>query len=189
MPLRRLPLCLALLLPAAPALAEVYKYYDAEGNLVLSDTVPKGDASRVEKLTPQPVMTVPALAPDGRLPPRPAPASARRPAVAAAATDYVILVQSPAANATFPRGSEPVPVAVSVSPGLATGHRLETLLDGAAGELTRLVPEELERGAHVLVVRVVDAGGQVLKEVEVPFHIQQRSVLTAPNAPRPAAGK
>lgn len=187
MPLRRLPLCLALLLPAAPALAEVYKYYDAEGNLVLSDTVPKDDASRVEKLTPQPVMTVPALAPDGRLPPRPAPASARR--ASAAVTDYVILVQSPAANATFPRGSEPVPVAFSVSPGLATGHRLETLLDGAVGELTRLVPEQLERGAHVLVVRVVDGGGQVLKAVEVPFHIQQRSVLTAPNAPRPAAGK
>lgn len=182
MTLRRLPLLLALLLSPAVAPADVYKYYDAEGNLVLSDTVPEDDASRVEKITPQPVMTVPAVVPDGRRP-RP-PATPARP-VAAAVADYVILVQSPAANATFPRGSEPVPVAVSVSPGLAPGHRLETLLDGAAGEFASLVPDDLDRGTHVLVARVVDAEGKVLKAVEVTFHIQQRSVLTAPNAPKP----
>lgn len=181
MPLRRLPLLVALLLSPALAPAEVYKYYDAEGNLVLSDTLPKDDASRVQKIVPQPVMTVPALVPDGRRPRPPAPA---RPSAAPAAS-YVILVQSPAADTSFPRGSEPVPVAVSVSPGLAPGHRLETLLDGASGEFSQLLPDELDRGTHILVARVVDAEGRVLASVEVPFHIQQRSQLTAPNAPKP----
>ncbi|HEX4869812.1 MAG TPA: DUF4124 domain-containing protein [Moraxellaceae bacterium] len=179
---RYLWLVLALLLPGTPARAEIYKYYDAEGNLVLSDSVPRQNPEKAEKIRPRPVMTIPALPPDRR--PRPQPSAQKAP-VKPQPGEYVIVVQSPVADETYLRGPEPVPVAVSVSPGLAAGHRLEMVLDGAppVAELTQLVPEGMDRGSHTLEVRVVDAAGKTLKSAAVTFHVQQRSQL-APNAVR-----
>lgn len=163
---------LALLLAGAPAQAEIYKYYDADGNLVLSDTVPKDKAETVEKLQPRPIMTVPAVAPGRRARPAAAPDKVRAPVPG----EYTIVVQSPADGETYPRGSDPVPVGVSVSPGLAAGLRLEMRLDGQpAADLARIEPDKLDRGSHSLLVQVLDAGGKVLKASEVTFHIQQPS--------------
>ncbi|MCC2638027.1 MAG: Penicillin-Binding Protein C-terminus Family [Moraxellaceae bacterium] len=178
-------LLLALLLPTVPASADIYKYYDGDGNLVLSDAVPKENTEQVERVRTKSVMTIPALAPDkGRpLPPKVAPVA--KPAQG----QYAIVIQNPVAGETYLRTSDPVPVAVSVSPGLAAGHRLEMRLDGqGSGELTRIVPDQLDRGNHTLSVQVVDAAGRVLTSAEVAFHVQQRSML-GPNAPKPAAGK
>lgn len=184
-PLFRSLLVLAVLLAGVPARAEIYKYYDAEGNLVLSDTVPKDKAEQVEKLQPRPISTIPAMVPDRGRPQRPAAVKARAPQP----EEYVIVVQSPANDQTYPRGSEPVPVGVSVSPGLAPGHRLEFLLDGQpAPDLSRIEPDKMDRGSHVLDVRVMDAAGKALKSAEVTFHVQQRSVL-APNARKPAKSR
>lgn len=178
-------LLLALLLPAVSVGANIYKYYDSDGNMVLSDSVPKEGTEKVEKFQTKPVMTIPALVPGKD---RPARANAL-PVVRPESAQYVIVIQNPVEGETYQRTSEPVPVAVSVAPGLATGHRLQMRLDGQdGGELTRIVPDQLERGTHTLLVQVVDAAGKVLKAAEVTFHIQQRSKL-APNAAKPAAGK
>lgn len=175
-------LALALALPGG-ARAEIYKYYDADGNLVLSDAVPKDNADKVEKLQPRPVMTVPAVTGKGRAP---AAAKPRAPLPG----DYTIVIQSPADGQTYPRGSEAVPVAVSVNPGLAPGHRLATRLDDQpAADVVSISPDQLDRGSHSLSVQVLDAAGKVLKSAEVTFHVQQPSQL-APNArPKPKPSK
>lgn len=178
-------LLLALLLPAVPASADIYKYYDSDGNMVLSDSVPKEDTEKVEKLQTKSVMTIPAFVTGKER--RAAPQAT---AVAKAVPgQYAIVIQNPVAGETYLRTSEPVPVAVSVAPGLAAGHHLEMRLDGkGSGELTRIVPDQLDRGSHTLSVQVVDTAGKVLKSAEVIFHVQQRSML-APSAARPAPGK
>lgn len=178
-------LLLALLLPAVSVGADIYKYYDSDGNMVLSDSVPKEDAEKVEKLKTTPVMIIPAQVPgkERREVPRATAVAKSVPG------QYVIVIQSPVAGETYLRTSESVPVAVSVSPGLAAGHHLEMRLDGkGSGELTRIVPDQLDRGSHTLSMQVVDTAGKVLKSAEVTFHVQQRSML-APNAAKPAAGK
>lgn len=155
-----------LLLAGTSAQAEIYKYYDADGNLVLSDTVPKDRPEKAEKLQPRPIMTVPAVVPKGAR----APAGAKS---RAAAGDYVIVILSPAQGQTFEHGGEAVPVAVSVSPGLAAGLRLDTRLDGQpAGDPGAIVPGQLAPGSHTLSVQVVDAAGKVLKAAEVGFSVK-----------------
>lgn len=178
-------LALALLLPGG-ARAEIYKYYDADGNLVLSDTVPKDRAEKVEKLKPRPIMTVPAVVPDRRAHPAPA-ADKDKPRLPEAGA-YAIVVQSPVDGQTYPRGGDPVPVAISVSPGLAAGHRLDVRLDGqSAADLARIEPDRLDRGSHTLLVRVMDGAGKVLRASEVTFHIQQPSLQSpaAKSKPKP----
>lgn len=178
-------LLLLALLPAVSAGADIYKYYDSDGNMVLSDSVPEKNAEKVEKFRTKPVMTIPAMVPG-----RERRSASQATAVAKAVPgQYAIVIQNPVAGETYLRTSEPVPVAVSVAPGLAAGHRLEMRLDGqGSGELTRIVPDQLDRGSHTLSVQVVDAAGKVLTAAEVTFHVQQRSML-APGAAKPAAGK
>ncbi|HET8731740.1 MAG TPA: DUF4124 domain-containing protein, partial [Moraxellaceae bacterium] len=143
-------LVLALLVPVTPAHAEIYKYYDADGNLVLTDTVPKQHAEKVQKVEPKPIMTIPAL-PATKRPPG---ASAVRPVVKPHPGEYVIVIQSPAMAARYSQGGEPVPVAVSVDPGLDKAHRLEMQVDGGAPStgIAQIVPASLEPGSHTLAV-------------------------------------
>ena len=163
---------------AATANAGVfYKYYDKSGNLVITDTPSEG----AEKVETKPVMTIPF--PKGK---QAAPESDQKKGAKAAA-EYTIVIQSPAAESTYQRNGDPIPVAVSVSPALAQGHRLEMLLDGKSvgdASTTSIPAATLERGAHQFQVRVVDGKDKVLKEVSAAFFIQQPSAL----APKPKTG-
>lgn len=181
----RLPGLLVLLALALPAGADVYKYYDSDGNLVLSDSVPGERAEKVEKLKPNPVMTVPALAPSRTY--RPAASAVPKPVRQAG--DYEIVIQSPGAESFHRRAGEGIPVAFSVTPSLQDGHRLKLLLDGSSSEnLEEIVPESLGRGSHTLEVRVEDADGTVLKAGSVTFHIQQASALSPLRQTSPKPG-
>lgn len=171
----RLCLLLALLLPGLAPGADIYKYYDKDGNLVLSDEVPKENADKVERIEARPVMTVPAVAPATGRKAAAEPAAGRKPE---AVPGYVIIVQSPVAEQTYPRGGDAIPVAIAVNPGLRSGDRLETRLDGvAAANLSSIAPDQLERGEHRLVVRVLSAEGKPLASALVPFYIRQSSAL------------
>jgi hypothetical protein len=166
---RHLLFVLSLAALALPVRAEIYKYYDADGNLVLSDAVPKDRAERVERITPREIMTVPAL----KSPARPASAG-HKVAASQARAGYAIVVQSPAQGVSYPRGQEPVPVAVSVSPALAKAHRMEFLLDGGepSASMAAIPVGDLEAGAHSLVIRVVDDKGGVLQASTISFKVQ-----------------
>lgn len=160
---------LAALLMSLPVQAQIYKYYDQNGNLVLTDA-PREGAVKVET---GPVMTVPAL--KGR-----APDPAATPAVPAAPVPkYLVLLNSPPPDATYRRGGEAVPIGVTVSPSLQPGHRLEVLFDGVVqpDNITELkIDENVDRGAHTLSARVVDAEGKVIATSPgVTIHVQQTS--------------
>ncbi|HEX6591717.1 MAG TPA: DUF4124 domain-containing protein [Moraxellaceae bacterium] len=174
----------ALLMVAGPAHAEVYKYYDSNGNLVLSDSLPKDStaAAKAEKVQERPVMTLPALGPDkGRY------SAEDEVKKKAEGVKYVVVIQSPAAEATFQRGDEAIPVAYSVTPSLQAGDKLEVLFDGAAadGEISQLSSASLDRGSHTLTVRVLNDKGKELASASSVFYIQQTSKL-GPTAPKPA---
>lgn len=177
-------LVLALLVPGAQAHAEIYKYYDADGNLVLTDTVPKQHAEKAEKVAPKPIMTIPAL-PAGK---RAHGDVVRKPAVARPG-EYAIVIQSPAAEGAYSRTGDPVPVAVSVAPGLAQGHRMEMRIDDQpfSTSLAQINPAGLEPGRHSFLVRVVDAAGKELKQVAVAFTVQS-GTLPAPDTATDSAG-
>jgi hypothetical protein len=186
MRLHRLPGLLVLLALALPAAADVYKYYDKDGNLVLSDAVPNDRAEKAEKLTPNPIMTVPALK-TGK--PAYGSATATERAAAPVRGNYEIVIQSPGADEHYRTVDEAIPIAFSVSPALQDGHSLATLLNGKpAADVYAIAPEPLGRGSHTLEVRVADAEGKVLKSSSVTFHIQQPSVLGPLRKPKPQTG-
>lgn len=186
--LRSMVVLATLLVMAGPAGADVYKYYDSNGNLVLSDSLPKDGAAaaKAEKLQERPVMTLPALAP-GKAPPSPTAESNKK---KVEAVKYVVIIQSPAAEATFQRGGEAIPVAYSVTPALRPGDHVQVLFNGspASTDLDLLPAGDLERGSHTLTVRVLDENDKEVAAASSVFYIQQTSKL-GPTAPKPKPGK
>lgn len=175
MKMARLAFGLLLALPVLVAQADVYRYVDKSGNVVFTDSPKEG----AEKVQTRPVMTIPA-------PPRSALANGdgtTAPARKAAVREYAITLQSPPADAVYRRGEGEVPVALSINPSLGSGHRMEMLLDGKVWTGTSIpLDEKMDRGAHTLTARVVDAKGEVVSASSVTFHVQQSSEL-APPAP------
>ncbi|MGH8494489.1 MAG: DUF4124 domain-containing protein [Moraxellaceae bacterium] len=182
--LHRTILALAAMLAFTAAQAEVYKYIDSNGNLVLTDTPPKDQAAKAEKVETRPLMTVPAFQGGSKEAPS-------APSKKVANPGYEIVIQNPEPGATFQKNAEEtIPVAVSVSPSVVEGHRLVYLLDGQEqeGSIGSLASDVLDRGAHRLEVRVVDGKGVVLSHAAVEFNIQQTSAL-GPTASKPKPGK
>lgn len=180
MSLRRVSLALVwAMVLVAPVQAEVYKYYDSNGNLVLTDIPPKESVKGAERIQTRPVMTIPALSPQ-------APASQPADDVAAKVTGYTIVIQNPADQSTYRKSEEEdIPVAFSVDPSLADGDQLEVSLDGGAiGNGSSLGVADLDRGEHVLKVVVKDAKGKVLASATSTFFVQHYSSL-GPTAPKP----
>lgn len=172
-------LLFSLLAFAAPVQAEIFKYYDSNGNLVLTDAPPKDKAAKAEKIETKPVMTIPAL--KGRANPGSETGKAKTPA-----GTYTIAIQSPVNDASFRLADvEAIPVSVSVTPALAAKHKLVFLLDGTGlANPGSIKLDGLVRGSHQLLVQVEDATGKVLASASATFHIQAYSVL-GPTAPKP----
>jgi hypothetical protein len=148
----RQSLVLLLLLFALPAVAQIYKYTDANGNTAYSSQPPNGTKAETVELPPlNSVETVaPAPAP---VPQNPAPTSQN-----AAAYQTLQLTDLPtdealrANNGTFTVG-------VLIQPRLQPGHSLRLLLDGVPygppTNVPRLQLTELDRGEHSLAVQVL----------------------------------
>lgn len=183
MSLHRILLAFTAMLVVSTAEAEVYRYIDSNGNLVLTDSPPKdkAGAAKVEKVETKPLMTVPAF--QGGKSAKSAPAEPKKsPSIA-----YEIVIQNPVAGATFQKNvAEEIPVAVSVSPSVAEGHRLIYFMDGQEqdGSIGTMSSESFDRGTHRLEVKVLDESGSVLSRAAVEFNIQQTSAQ-GPTAPKP----
>lgn len=161
------------------AWADVYKYYDENGNLVLSDSPPKNKADRLEKLEDKPIMTIPALKS------RPGAVSGDEP-VKARQTTYTIVIQSPADQSTIQRNSgEDIAVAYSVDPALVAGDHVEVTLDGNRVDNASIAADNLERGEHMITVKVFNVANKMVASASSSFYIQQHSAL-GPTAPKPS---
>ncbi len=99
-----------------------------------------------------------------------------------------ITVTSPAQEASFHSNEGNVPLTFTIEPSLRAGDSVRVMVDGSAralgvgadglGQLAGL-----ERGAHTLVVEVLDANRKtLLASAPVTFFVHKTSVLLGPNA-------
>lgn len=160
---RQFGLMLAALAVAMPAAATVFKYFDKNGNLVLTDRPVKGAV----EVPVGPTMTIPA--PTGNSAP---PSAARKPREA-----YKVSITSPEKEAIFYRNEDSsVAVAVAVDPALKPGSVLQVTLDGQAYENTEIDVGSLDRGSHNIGAKVINSHGEAVAEAEpVVFYVQQHS--------------
>jgi Domain of unknown function (DUF4124) len=164
---------LALALVASQGWAQIYKSTDADGNVVFSDTPADSSSEQVQlhqtNTTPPP----PTVQPDK-------PPSTEQP-VTVEATVPQATITTPANETTIPMGGGNFSVSAQVEPGLGQNQFLRLLLDGEAqGEAGTSGTWNLSnvfRGAHDLVVEVVDANGSTLSSsAPVRVYVMRPSV-------------
>ena len=171
---QRLCTVIALLLASGLAIAQVYRWVDADGVVHYSDTPHEG-AEEVE-LEPAPVVSA---APARR-------AAATQPSVAPAdeeqsAPGYQTLeVASPASEETLWNIGGVLNVSLNLQPDLQRGHQLRVYFDGNPMPVTgtQFQLQEVWRGAHNLQAEVVDQSGNVMiRSQPSRFYVQQTSIV------------
>ena len=151
------------------AQAEVYRWTDAEGNTIYSDTPHEG----AEKVELGETSVVPAYR--GKR-----AASGRAPAAAARHAYQSAVIASPAHEATL-RNVQDVIVSIAIQPPLQGSDRLQLLVDGAPygapGRATQVTVTNVERGEHQLQAVVVGGdGAQLLRSPLSVFFVHKQSV-------------
>lgn len=167
----RQSLIFLLLLFALPAVAQIYKYTDANGNTAYSSQPPNG--TKAETVDLPPLNSVNTVAPAA---PQAAPQNQNRAAQGGAGYQILQLTDLPddealrANNGTFTVG-------VKIEPRLQPGHALQLMLDGAPyGQPTnvpRLQLTELDRGEHSLAVQVLQNQQPIQTSPTVTFTVQR----------------
>ncbi len=169
------------LLLSLPALAQVYRWVDADGVVHFSDRPVEG-AERVE-LPESRATNFRRVAPSAnRAAPSATPANNTQPA----AKYESLTVVTPSDEETLWNIGGTLNVTLSLSPTLQAGHQVEVWFDGSV--LDRTDPRSLSftvpnvyRGRHNLWARVVDTNGNVLiQSNDVTFFVQQTSIANPP---------
>lgn len=160
---------LAVLLTAAPVLAdEIYRWVDSAGQVHYSD-VPRDGAEQVE-MNPTQTFTAPKVA-------RASSSPAQAKADLAAGYDSLTIV-SPSQEETIWNTGGVITIAVSASPALQPGHSVSIYYDGQAVEkepqATSAQLSEVFRGEHKVTAEIRDASGRVIKKADpVTFFYKQ----------------
>ncbi|MCQ9424385.1 DUF4124 domain-containing protein [Pseudomonas sp. LJDD11] len=143
-----------LLLVCLPAMAQIYKYTDANGNTAYSNQPP--DGARAEPVELKPLNSIeprPAAAPAS-------PAPATQSAPAPVAYEQLELTDLPN-DAALRANDGTFSIGVRIKPRLQPDHRLQLLVDGKPyGQPTnvpRLQVVNIDRGEHSFAVLVHDA--------------------------------
>ncbi len=160
------------LIGAAPALAEVYRNVDAQGNVTFSDE--PSDGAEEVKVKPVTTVTLPKPA-DVREPER----LRRQVEEEGAAYDSVRIV-APNNDEAFHSGSGDVAFRVVSEPALKRGHRYEVTLDGQPVGQTAsdtITVRNVFRGTHDASVNIINEKGVQVKSGEsIRFTIHRPSV-------------
>lgn len=165
--------CLALLLLvlALPAVAQIYKYTDANGNTAYSNQPP--DGTKAEKVELPPLNRVDTVAP---APPPPAQPPSGLLKQNTAAYQTLQLTDLPDAEALRANNGT-FTVGVRIEPRLQPGHLLQLLLDGKPygqpANVPRLQLTELDRGEHSLAVQVLQNQQSIQQSQTVTFTVQR----------------
>lgn len=186
-----------LLLPATVGAKTIYKYYDADGNVVFTDEPVKG-AEEVRLPEPQ-IVGGGSPAGAGTAPydmsARPKP-PASLPAMTGDLPNTLspysqFKIKSPTPDETF-RNADDLFVTLSIMPRLRKGHKVLILLDGRPYGSPKPSPQfaipDVERGTHIVEARVLDANGDmVTSSGAVTFHMQRNTTPTPAAAAAAAA--
>jgi hypothetical protein len=150
---------------------EIYKTKDKNGNWIYTDQPPSADSEQV-KLPP--INTLPPA--QNHVP----ISNSTRDRAAAQDEHYEVRIISPRENVTIPPGQRDLAIAVNLSRPLDPDHLLMFFINGELLEETRsssVLVQEVYRGAHTLVVEVVDVNGRSLgKSPEVIVNVIRPSL-------------
>lgn len=157
-----------LLIISAPAIAEIYKYTDAQGNTVFTNQPPEGISAERVELPPANTVTIqPSAAPPPLPTSDPAGQAPYQRLTVAGVPDEAALRAN---NGTFV-------VSAELAPPLQRGHQLRFLLDGipqaAPGNATSLQLNNVERGEHRLEVEVLRNGRVIQRSEPAVFTVQR----------------
>lgn len=145
-----------LLLVCLPAMAQIYKYTDANGNTAYSNQPPDGARAEVIELKPLNSIEPRTTA----APTSPAPSSQATPSAAPVAYEQLELTDLPSDEALRANDGT-FSIGVRIKPKLQPDHRFQLLVDGNPyGQPTnvpRLQVVNIERGEHSFAVLVHDA--------------------------------
>lgn len=174
-------IALALALCSVAAPAEVYRWKDAHGNVIFSDTPHEG----AEQVELKQTTIVPALKPpENNAPSTSGPGG--KPAVVAYQSMAIV---APPNDATV-RGQQDIGVDVAIEPALQTeaGHTVLLYVDGMPfGEpsaATHFALNNLDRGSHQLAAAVLDQDGrELLRSPTSVFHLHKTTVGDFPTPP------
>lgn len=138
-----------------PTIAQIYKYEDANGNVVYSDQPPpEAQAETVE------------LGEINRAGPPPKAPSSVSPAKPANKAVFVTEITEPADGTTIPMGPGNFSVTAKASPSLGSAERLQLMIDGQPygepGKANHWGLTNVFRGEHKLTVNRVDRNGKVV---------------------------
>ncbi|SEJ86542.1 DUF4124 domain-containing protein [Pseudomonas sp. NFR16] len=167
----RQSLALLLLMLALPAVAQIYKYTDANGNTAYSSQPP--DGTKAETVELPPLNNVNTAAP----PPAPtAPQPQNQPQPSAAAYQVLELTDLPQDEALRANNGS-FTVGVAIQPRLQPGHTLQLLVDGEPyGQPTnvpRIQVMQLDRGEHSLAVQVLQDQQSIQQSQTVTLTVQR----------------
>ncbi|WP_166266210.1 DUF4124 domain-containing protein [Marinobacter caseinilyticus] len=165
---------LVIVTTATPAVAEVYRYLDKNGNVTFSDEPRKG--AETVKVRPVTTVTLPKM--------KDVEARARQPEAEekTQAKPYdAITFDAPEDGTAFYSGNGDIELRVSSSPALKKGHRFEVDIDGQpvgqnpSGSFT---VRNIDRGTHNASAFVVDSKGQRIQSgSRISFTLHRPSVI------------
>lgn len=167
---------LPLLLLAFVASADVYRWTDAEGNVVFGDNPPRGvEAQRIQLRQP---MTTPAMPQAREILER-----RRETGDATPATPYERLrITSPGDDQPVRANDGNFTISVDIHPELRTqqGHRLRLIMDGSpvgTSDRPQFEMRNVDRGTHRIQVQVLDREERVIQESDsTQFHLLRHHI-------------
>lgn len=164
------------------ALAQVYRYVDAHGNTVYTDSPPEQvDAERIQLPA---INSLPAPTPSTSKAQKPTPEETAVDADAQAYSQLNLLL--PDAEAIRANNGSFI-VNVIIEPQLRAQHRLQLIVDGQAhgspSNSLSLMAQNLDRGEHSIAVQVL-SGDTVVQQTAAQIINVQRTHINAPSRRR-----
>jgi len=164
------------LLVSAAAMAQAYRWVDADGVLHYSDR-PEPGAERVElpeyrRPAPPPAARRPGAAAGENAASQPAPAAFRY---------QNLSVASPAPEETLWNIGGVLNVSLALTPPLQEGHQVRVYFDGSPRTVsgTSFQIDEVWRGVHNIQAEVIDSAGKLMiRSQPNRFYVQQNTVRT-----------
>lgn len=160
---------LLLLITHTGAYAELFKWKDADGNIIYSDQPPPGQAkedAQVDKETLPEIISLPAVEASNT----PNRAKSTESNLTKSYQDLAIV--TPEHDTSIRENSGNVTISVRVLPNIFVerGHKLVIYMDGvevSKGEQTIVTLNNVDRGTHLVKASIVNSRGQVIKETSI----------------------
>ena len=157
---------------SASEAADIYRWKDSDGNVIYSDTPQPG----AEKVTLQET----TILPSAPVPKSPDEANTEKPGPVKYQS---VAITRPTDEQTIRENIANVGVAISLQPGLQTGHghQLQLLFDGQGveepGRKTSFTLPAVDRGAHTLQAVILQSNGRVVTRSAIStFFVHKQSV-------------